>query len=203
MDRYSGTSTRWGQRSVVATAVQRGWNIASLDIAMAFLRGMTFDEIQEIKGGPRREVSMQLPRGRPGLEPSGSALLRQCTGFESFDDATEVLEMLKGGFGLVDAPNLFTTRVDNILKAEGMFATKIDPKIYALMSRSSSNGRGTPAQEGRGSPAGSRNDKVELVLLVSAHMDDFKATGPDEKLEWLRDVLRKNLGSDVKLEISL
>ena len=67
MDRYSGTSTRWGQRAVVATAVQRGWNIASLDIAMAFLRGMTFDEIQEIKGGPRREVHLELPKGRPGM----------------------------------------------------------------------------------------------------------------------------------------
>ena len=55
MDRYSGTSTRWGQRAVVATAVQRNWNIASLDIAMAFLRGMTFEEVQEIKGGPRRK----------------------------------------------------------------------------------------------------------------------------------------------------
>ena len=96
---------------------------------MAFLRGMTFEEVQEIKGGPRREVHLELPKGRPGLEPSGSALLRQCLGFEDFSDATEVLEMLKGGFGLVDAPNLFTTRVDNILKAAGMFATKVDPHI--------------------------------------------------------------------------
>ena len=94
MDRYSGTSTRWGQRAVVATAVQRGWNIASLDIAMAFLRGMTFDEIQEVRGGPKREVHLELPKGKPGLEPSGSALLRQCKGFEDFTDATEVLEML-------------------------------------------------------------------------------------------------------------
>ena len=43
--------------------------------------------------------------------------------------------MLKGGFGSVDAPNLFTTRVDNILKKAGMFATKVDPKIYVLMQR--------------------------------------------------------------------
>ena len=91
MDRYSGTSTRWGQRAVVATAVQNQWGIASLDIAMAFLRGLTFDEVQEIKGGPKREVHMQLPRGREGCEPSGSALLRQCAGFEDFNDATEVL----------------------------------------------------------------------------------------------------------------
>ena len=101
---------------------------------MAFLRGMTFDDVQEVRGGPKREVHLELPKGKPGLEPSGSALLRQCKGFENFSDATEVLEMLKGGFGLVDAPNLFTTRVDNILKSVGMFATTVDPKIYVLMS---------------------------------------------------------------------
>ena len=27
---------------------------------------------------------------------------------------TEVLEMIKGGFGLIDAPNLFTKKVDEV-----------------------------------------------------------------------------------------
>ena len=44
LDRYSGTSTRWGQRMVVATAVQAGWDLVSLDISVAFLKGMTFEE---------------------------------------------------------------------------------------------------------------------------------------------------------------
>ena len=47
LDRYSGTSTRWGQRAVVATAVQNQWPIASLDVSEAFLKGFTFKEIQE------------------------------------------------------------------------------------------------------------------------------------------------------------
>ena len=29
---------------------------------MAFLRGMTFDEIQEVRGGPKREVHLELPK---------------------------------------------------------------------------------------------------------------------------------------------
>ena len=53
---------------------------------------------------------MRMPCGEPGVEPSGSALLRQLKGFEDFNNALEVLEMLKGGFGLIDARNLFTTR---------------------------------------------------------------------------------------------
>ena len=36
LDRYSGTSTRWGQRAVVATAVQNQWPMASLDVSEAF-----------------------------------------------------------------------------------------------------------------------------------------------------------------------
>ena len=60
LDRYSGTSTRWGQRMVVAMAVQAQWQMASLDISVAFLKGLSFDEVQKIRGGPKRKVSMQL-----------------------------------------------------------------------------------------------------------------------------------------------
>ena len=42
LDRYSGTSTRWGQRAVVATAVQKQWPMASLDVSEAFLKGLHF-----------------------------------------------------------------------------------------------------------------------------------------------------------------
>ena len=62
LDRYSGTGTRWGQRVVVATAVQNQWPMASLDVSEAFLKGFTFDEIKERRGGPRRRVSLVLPR---------------------------------------------------------------------------------------------------------------------------------------------
>ena len=124
---------------VVATAVQAGWALASLDISVAFLKGMTYDEIQAVRGGPKREVSMQLPFARHGL-PSGVHLLRHITGFETFDDSMEVLEMLKGGFGLVDAPNLFTTRVDQVFRAASLPPTITDPKIY-VKHRIDRNGR--------------------------------------------------------------
>ena len=39
-----------------------------------------------------------------------------------------------------------------------------------------------------------------LRLMVSAHMDDFKATGSQEYLNWIRDVLSKAFGGDVKME---
>ena len=79
LDRFSGTSTRWGQRTVVATSVQMRWPMASLDISQALLKGLTFDEVQQVCGGPKRTVSMRLPFAKNG-QPSGSALLRQFTG---------------------------------------------------------------------------------------------------------------------------
>ena len=73
-----------GQRAVVATAVQNQWPMASLDVSEAFLKGFTFEEIQERRGGPKREVSLVLPRAKPG-EPSGVAILRTIKGYESLN----------------------------------------------------------------------------------------------------------------------
>ena len=179
LDRYSGTSTRWGQRAVVATAVQSKWPLASLDISQAFLKGLTFDEVQKVKGGPKRVVSMCLPRARRDIEPSGSALIRQLKGYEDFNDSLEVLEMLKGGFGLVDAPNLFTCRVDQVFKENDIKPTLADQKIYMYFDK-----------------------QHKLQLLVSAHMDDFKATGQMETLKWLHSILCKHFGQDVKMDIA-
>ena len=69
-----------------------------------------------------------LPRSRPG-EPSGVSILRTIKGDEDFKEAGEVLEMLKGGFGLIDAPNLFTSRVGGILVAKGIRRTCSEPKV--------------------------------------------------------------------------
>eukprot|EP00959_Pyramimonas_sp_CCMP1952_P305997 6403638-Pyramimonas_sp.AAC.1 len=55
LDKFSGTASSWGQRAVVATAVQSAWPIASLDISQAFLKGLTFEEVQQIRGGPKRQ----------------------------------------------------------------------------------------------------------------------------------------------------
>ena len=38
-------------------------------------------------------------------------------------------------------------------------------------------------------------------VIVSAHMDDFKAAGTTEELEWLRGILRANFGDNVKVNI--
>ena len=85
---------------------------------------------------------MILPRQKVG-EPSGVSILRTIKGYEDFNEATEVLEMLKGGFGLIDAPNLSTSRVDEIFVAHGAKPTTAEPKIYLRMTSSDKDRRGS------------------------------------------------------------
>ena len=47
---------------------------------------------------------------------------------------------------------------------------------------------------------GSAAARATLKTMVSAHMDDFKATGLQAYLNWLREVLSKAFGGDVKME---
>ena len=106
--------------------------------------------------------------------------------------------MLKGGFGLIDAPNLFTNKVDEVLVAQDIRPTCSEPKIYLNMGTVAKK---RPDDVNRpGMSGGSAVARATLNMMVSAHMDDFKATGPQAYLNWLRDVLSKAFGGDVKME---
>ena len=85
-DTSAGTSTRWGQRLLIAIAVQQGWSLWSADISEAFLRGLTFKELHE-EGGELRQVQISLP-------PGGEHLLRTIPGYENYNPQSEVLVML-------------------------------------------------------------------------------------------------------------
>ena len=108
--------------------------------------------------------------------------------------------MLKGGFGLIDAPNLFTSRVDEIFVANGVKPTCSEPKIYLRLNATNKSRYGVGESGGHShSVLGLGNSNI-LDLMVSAHMDDFKATGSQTSLNWLREILSKSFGGDVKME---
>mgnify|MGYP001443369332 CR=1 FL=1 len=112
-------------------------------------------------------------------------------GYEDFNELTEVLEMLKGGFGLIGAPNLFTNKVDEIFIANGARPTCSEPKVYVKTSphhRSSNRVGGAYG-----------TSRTVMGLMVSAHMDDFKSIGRQEELNWLRGILSTAFGGDVKM----
>jgi hypothetical protein len=123
-DTFAGTSTRWGQRLLIAIAVQRKWSLWSADISEAFLRGLTFQELHE-EGGELREVQISLP-------PGGEHLLRTIQGYSDFDPDNEILVMLKPGFGLRDAPRLWLKALKRVLTKIGVRATQVDQQLLCM-----------------------------------------------------------------------
>ena len=120
---FSGTTSRWGQRIVVAVAVQKRWALFSCDVAQAFLRGLSFRELAQIDGEVSRSVQFKLPAG-------SIPMLRALPGYEDFDGATEALRMLRAGFGLKDAPRAWAMVLQKVLEAYGLTACKTDPQVY-------------------------------------------------------------------------
>ena len=145
---YAGTATRYGQRLVNVMAVQRQWTLFSADIGQAFLRGMTFEQIGKLEGEIKREVQLTLP---PGCIP----VLQQIQGYEDFDPNREVLAMLRGGFGLKDAPRLWQLMLQQALERAGGRSLVSEPKLYVF--------------EFQG----------QLQMIMSSHVDDLKGAGDD------------------------
>ena len=97
---YAGTTTRWGQRLVNSVAAQFRWPLFTADVSQAFLRGLTFEQAAQMKDEVRRDVQFTVP-------PGSTHLLKKLPGFGDFNPLTEVLRMLRCGFGLKDAPRLW------------------------------------------------------------------------------------------------
>lgn len=159
VENYSGTTTRWGQRLILILAAQFRWELWSADVSEAFLRGLTFKELQK-QGEPIRSVQLELP---PGSVP----LFRQLPGMETFDSIREVLNMLRPGYGLKDAPRLWNLALRRALIALDLVATTCDPELYVKHS----GGR--------------------LVLIVSTHVDDLKLAGELGQLKAAIQALEK------------
>jgi hypothetical protein len=125
LETFAGTATRWGQRMVYSIAAQHGWMLWSMDISMAFLRGLTFTEISERTGAKQRNLQFDLPKG-------ANVLLREFPGFEDFNDYIETLDQTKPGFGTKDAPWAWSLELVDALVTFGFVATRADPRFFVL-----------------------------------------------------------------------
>ena len=152
VENYSPTTSRWGQRLLTILAVQFNWKVASADVSEAFLRGLTFNELHET-GHDKvlREVQLILP-------PGSLELIRTLPGLSDFDPNTEVLHLLKPGFGLKDAPRLWNLALQKVLKKLGLVATQADPQFFI------------------------KHEGGQLVLAMTTHVDDLKITGKPSEM---------------------
>ena len=155
--------------------VQMGWALFSFDVSSAFLQGLTFDEqdkeacarAQDSSSGmskERRVVHLEIPK-------DSLDLIKKLDGFGHFNPIQHVLQMIKGGFGLKDAPRMWRKRLHQLLTEYGMKALQSDNSVYCLWS----SGR--------------------LVLILSTHVDDLKGGGTEEATKGLFSHLEKAVGA--------
>ena len=159
---FAGTTSRWGQRLVLAIATQFSWPLISADVSEAFLRGITFKQLAELdRSQPLRVVEIALPAG-------SDELLRTLPGMESYDGSTECLSLLKPGFGLKDAPRLWNLALQRVLSQCSLHFVQTDRQLYA------------------------KHVNGKLTLLLSVHVDDLKITGEEHELKRVLELLTEN-----------
>eukprot|EP00973_Karenia_brevis_P063570 8833864-Karenia_brevis.AAC.1 len=73
---------------------------------------MTLEQIERLDGEIHREVQMTLPYG-------SVPVLSECADLRGFDLNAEVLQMLRGGFGLKDSPRSWQKVLQSVLERIG------------------------------------------------------------------------------------
>ena len=197
---YSGTASKWAQRMVNQHAAQFEYEIFSMDISAAFLKGMTYEKISKITGDPLRSVQFDFP-------PKDAWLLQKLPGMSNFDYHTEVLDLVKALWGLKDAPRAFGLKLAETLRESGFTQGIIDPQVWRRFSKEHSGKPGHMRNPVSPSEPKQRSNHVgEEVLgkhvecMLTTHIDDIKGSGTGQARDILLKALRKDYGDDVKVE---
>ena len=148
----SPTSSFLGHMMVIFVSVQLAWPLWLADVSAAFLQGVPL---------PRDEpVYVRLPRPWPDVLRS---LMKEWMGGEARDD---VVQAVKGLFGLAESPRLWYMEVSQYLRSLGFKELITLRCVFAAY------------REGK------------LIALVSVHVDDFLGAGTadaEELWQKLRD----------------
>ena len=148
--------------------VENKWELCSHDVSTAFLQGLTFKEMQEMGFTNHREVCLDIPK-------NSLQIFSLLPGMSDFDPERHVLRMLKGGFGLKDAPRMWRIRLGQELEKFGMKPLQADKSIYCKWREVGA-------------------EHFELTLILSTHVDDLKGGGRPEEVTALINQLEKSFG---------
>ena len=93
-------------------------------------------------------------------------MLQKLPGYEKFDPLVHVLDMIRPGFGLKDAPRLWHLRIDEVLRNMGTYPLVSDPQLYARW----------------------RSERKEfsfdtLDIICTKHVDDLKGASSEETFD--------------------
>jgi len=96
----------------------------ALDISGAFLKGLTFDEINQMTtDGLIRQVQLIV-------DAKTAAVLRTFKGWENFNHERNCLRILRPIWGLKDAPRLFIMKLAQVMTTTQHVPSKTDNKLY-------------------------------------------------------------------------
>eukprot|EP00959_Pyramimonas_sp_CCMP1952_P297613 6225995-Pyramimonas_sp.AAC.1 len=105
VETFSGTARRQSQRLLASEAAcHPEWILSSKGIDKAFLKGLTYEELDHATGEETRMVCFTLP-------PGCAQVLRTLPGFSSYDESRRCLRRLKPGTGTKDAPRAFSLKL--------------------------------------------------------------------------------------------
>ena len=88
-------------------------------MAQAFLKGLTFEQLAQQDGSAPRSVQFRVP-------PGSAAIWQRLPGSADFNAATEVLNLIRPGFGWKDAPRLWSLALQLALKQQWRHPAPID-----------------------------------------------------------------------------
>ena len=160
----------------MSSSARKRWPLHSLDISAAFLKGFDFDKLREL-GHQRQPVALNVTAEIFNLL---AELDKETWQIAADDPENYCIELTCGAYGLKDAPLLWFIRFISALTDHGMKQSCHDPCVFYLPL--------SPAE------IEARSAEIELSgiafsLIMSLHVDDTLATGEEEKLKWLEDIL--------------
>eukprot|EP00971_Amphidinium_carterae_P092535 1832520-Amphidinium_carterae.1 len=126
---YATTASRTSQRLLVSLAVtmaaqhpEEQWTLRAFDIQKAFLQGISYSELSEMTNEPLRNIGFEVP-------PGTAEMVRKLPGFETFDEATEILHLDRPGTGLKDAPRAFSLKLRRLTTSMNFVQSCIDREL--------------------------------------------------------------------------
>ena len=186
IDRHSSTASRLSQRLVLSLGMVEGliWgddiDTESLDISCAFLQGLRYEDLERLS----RQLGFEQKALRSVcVVPPENAWSH----FRRMSDAPEYLKVpdasrehwclkaLKATYGFSDAPLMFQLALLQYLEEEcGAHKSLFDSNFLYWVEYV--------------------DDKWQLTLLLTAHVDDLQVTGCLAKRTWLHGMLEKRFG---------
>ena len=108
-------------------------------------------------------------------------------GYEDFDETRECLHCIKPGTGCKDAPRAFSMKLARVTRSPECNAkpTTWGPELELKHERVGSNATGTSQDASQAASGGNAATALQLVLMLSKHVDDLKIAGQKHHVERL------------------